>query len=184
MKKVFILATLLVLAITVLVVTNTYALFETNATADPELKVGKWVIKLNNRDISLDKIITLDDFDYVNTSHVEDGYFAPTSKAEFEIDVDASETDVSVEYDLSIDNSDILEYPNIGFKIIDLSTNQEINDINVSGIMYLNDTNKTKSYKIVLEWTNDPDYDESDTSLIGSELSFKLNIHFKQYIGE
>ena len=170
--------------ITALVVSNTYALFETNANATSDFQIGKWVIKLNNKDISLSKIITLDDFTYVNTNHVEEGYFAPTSKAEFEIDIDASETDTSVEYTLEIDDSNISEYPNIRFKIIDLDTNQETTEVNISGIMHLDDTNKTKRYKISLEWNNDADYDESDTSLIGEELQCKLSLDFKQYLGE
>ncbi len=65
-KKIFLCAGILLL-ITILVATNTYALFETNANADANFTVGKWVIKLNNRDISLDKILTLDNFVYTNS---------------------------------------------------------------------------------------------------------------------
>ena len=31
---------------------------------------------------------------------------------------------------------------------------------------------------------DDPDYDESDTSLIGEELEFVIDANFEQYIGE
>lgn len=184
MKTKLILCAVILLGITVLVISNTYALFETNASGNAEFQIGKWVIKLNNRDITLDKIITLDDFVYVNNSHVEQNYFGPTSKAEYEVDIDASETDVSVEYLLNIDDSDISEYPNINFKILDLNTNTEINDTSLSGIMYQNETNKTKRLKLILEWNEDGLSDESDTSLIGKNLSFKIYINFKQYLGE
>ena len=179
-----ILCAVILLGITALVITNTYALFETNANGNADFQIGKWVIKLNNRDITLDKVITLDDFVYVNSEHVEQGYFAPSSKAEYEVDIDANETDVSVEYLLNIDDSDISEYPNINFKILDLVTNEEVNDTTLSGIMYQNETNKTKRLKLVLEWINDGLNDETDTSLIGKNLSFKINIDFKQYLGE
>ena len=184
MKAKLTLCAVILLGITVLVISNTFALFETNASGNTEFQIGKWVIKLNNRDISLDKIITLDDFVYVNSNHVEQNYFAPTSKAEYEIDIDANETDVSVEYTLDIDDSDISEYPNINFKILDLNTNEEIDDTTLSGIMYQNESNKTKRLKLVLEWENDGLNDESDTSLIGQNLSFKIYLDFKQYLGE
>jgi len=184
MKIRLILCSAVLLALTVLVITRTYALFETNASGDADFHIGKWVIKLNNRDITLDKTITLDDFVFVNSNHVEQGHFAPTSKAEYEIYIDASQTDVSVDYLISIDDSNVAEYPNIQFKIIDLITNEEINDTSISGIMYQSDTNKYKNYKLVLEWNNDIQYDESDTSLIGKNLSFKINLDFKQYLGE
>ena len=174
----------ILLAITIITLSSTYALFETNASADANFDVGKWIIKLNNKNISLEKIITLDDFEYVNSSHVEDGYFAPTSKAEFEIDIDASQTEVSVEYSLVIDDSLLEDYPNIYFKIIDVDTGIEMNQSSTSGIMYLSDTNRTKHFKLILEWNNNDQYDESDTSLIGEKLRFNINANFKQYLGE
>ena len=98
MKKKLYIIGLILLIITFIVIKNTYALFETNATADAGFQVGKWVIKLNNKDISLDKLITLDDFVFNNSSHTEEGYFAPGSSGEFEIDIDVSNSDVAVEY--------------------------------------------------------------------------------------
>ena len=74
MKKRLYVIGLILLIITFIVIKNTYALFETNATGDASFQVGKWVIKLNNRDISLDKLITLDDFVFNNSSHTEEGY--------------------------------------------------------------------------------------------------------------
>ena len=184
MKLKLYLCGILLFVITVITISGTYALFETNANGDANFEVGKWIIKLNNRDISLEKLITLDDFVYVNSTHVEDGYFAPTSKAEFEINIDASQTDVSVEYTLDIDDSSLDDYPNIYFKILDLDTNQEMTQSTTSGIMYLNDTNRTKHLKLILEWDNDEEYDELDTSLINQTLRFNMTANFKQYLGE
>ena len=175
---------ILLLLITIITVSNTYALFETNASGEANFDVGKWVIKLNNKDISLEKIITLDDFVYTNSSHVEPGYFAPTSQAEFEMNIDASQTEVSIEYSIVIDDSSLEDYPNITFKILDLDTNTEINNTSTNGIMYLNDTNKTKNFKIILTWANQAQYDESDTSLIDQEIKFTIQADFKQYLGE
>ena len=184
MKKKLYLIGILFLLITALVIKETYSLFETDASGEATYAIGKWAIKLNNRDISFDKIITLDDFTFENSEHTEDGYFAPGSKAEFEIDIDVSDSDVSVEYEIDIDNSVLENYPNIRFKIIDLDTEEEMISNKTNGVITLTDEVKTKKLKIVLEWINDIEYDENDTSLIGKTLSFNAKVNFKQYLGE
>ncbi len=100
------------------------------------------------------------------------------------MNIDASGCETSVQYSIVIDDSALEDYPNIHFKIIDLDTNVEMNESSTSGIMYLNDTNKTKNLKLVLEWDNEAEYDESDTSLIDQTLQFNVNANFKQYLGD
>ena len=182
MKKYFYVLGLVFLIITFITVKSTYSLFETNSSANTEFQIGKWVIKLNNKDISLDKLITLDDFNIINSTHTEEGYFAPGSKAEYEIDIDVSESDVSVEYNIDIDDSNLELYPNIIIKIIDLDTEEEIVSNKASGIITLDEEIKVKRIKIILDWQNLEEYDESDTSLIDKKLNFDIKVNFKQYL--
>ena len=107
--------TMFLAIITTLVVAKTYALFETNATSSKNLSIGAWHIEVNGEDISLAETITLDDFTYTGSTHTESGYFAPGSTAVFDIEIDASDCDVSVGYELTIDDSAIDDYPNIYF---------------------------------------------------------------------
>ena len=65
-----------------------------------------------------------------------------------------------------------------------MATNQEIDSNTYSGVILLNTQNRTTTLRITLVWDNDPDYDISDTSLIGEELAFTINANFKQYVGE
>ena len=182
-KKLYILG-LAFLIVTFITVKSTYALFETNASGDTNFEIGKWIIKLNDKNISFDKLITLDDFVFINSVHTEDGYFAPGSRAEFELDMDVSESDVSVEYEIEIDDTVLEPYPNIHFKIYDVDTDSEMVSNSASGVIRLEDANKVKKIKIVLVWEDLEEYDESDTSLIGEELTFKAKVNFKQYIEE
>lgn len=185
MRKTLWLLGLVSLIITIIVLTDTYGLFETNGTATSDLTVGAWKIVLNETDISLAETIALNDFTYSETEHTEDGYFAPGRSAEFDIVIDTSQTEVSVEYSLDIDDSILEDYPNISFSIEDKDTNEVINSNTYSGIIYLSDQNKVKTLTISLNWENDPDYDESDTSLIDvSSLEFIISANFKQYIQE
>lgn len=163
---------------------NTYALFESNPSSVNYLEIGKWKIYINGNDLDLSQTITLNDFEYVNGEHTEDGYFAPGSSATFDIVIDASESDVSMEYQLDIDDSQIEQYPNINFEIKNMNTNEEITSNTFSGIIRLNDTNREVTLRVSLDWENNSEYDESDSSLIGEELQFLLNAHFIQYTGE
>lgn len=183
MKRVFWLIGIFCFLLTTMIIVDTYGLFETNASADSELSIGKWKIKVNQTDVTYSETITLNNFVYSDNQHVDDGYFAPGRSAEFEIVMDTSESDVSVEYDLEIDDSQIDEYPNIYFSILDMDTNETITDTIFSGVIPLSANDRTKRIKIFINWNNQLQYDESDTSLIGEELSFVISANFRQYLG-
>ena len=184
MRKYIWIVALFLTIITTIVVMDTYALFESNLTADKDLEIGKWHIDLNGEDISLLQTITLNDFTYTGSTHTEQGYFAPGMSAVFDIEIDASLSDVSVSYDFLIDDTVIDDYPNIYFSIKNMDTDTEITSSSYSGISYLNDQDRVVNLRISLVWDDDSDYDESDTTLIGEELEFNINADFKQYIGE
>lgn len=182
MKKVLWVFALLCLLATVIVVQDAFGLFETNTTTTKDLEVGRWKIYLNGEDISLAETITLDDFVYTNPAHTESGYFAPGSSAEFEIEIDASETDVAIDYDILVDASSLEPYPNINFSIIDMDTNQTSVNNHFTGFMNLTNSNHIKRLKLSIDWENDSDYDENDTLLVGQELSFMIDVHFSQHV--
>ena len=113
MKKRLWLLSILAAIILCSFIVESYGLFETEGSAEGVFSVGKWVIEVNDVNITQTRTITLDDFLYTGNQHIESGYFAPGSTAYFDILIDARSTDVSVEYDLSIDDSPIEDYPNI-----------------------------------------------------------------------
>ena len=182
MKKVLWVFALFSLLATIITIQDAFGLFETNVTTTKELEVGRWKIYLNGEDISLAETISLDDFIYTNPEHTERGYFAPGSSAEFEIEIDASETDVAIDYDIVVDASSLEPYPNIDFSIVDMDTNSSSVDNHFTGMMNLSDTNHIKRLKISINWENDSDYDENDTLLVGQEIKFLINVHFRQHV--
>ena len=169
--------------ITTMVITETFALFETNATSTDELTIGAWKIYVNQNDVNLNETITLNDFTYTARTHTENGYFAPGSSGTFDIIIDASESDVSVAYDLDIDNSELTDHPNITFGIKNMTTNQEILSNTYNGTLLLNDANRTVTIRITLTWNDQLTYDPNDSELIGESLSFPIELHFIQYTG-
>ena len=59
MKKYIALIAMVFLAIVILLITDTYALFETNATGEKGIEIGAWNIKINDTDISLAKTLNI-----------------------------------------------------------------------------------------------------------------------------
>ncbi len=171
--------------ITSFLVVQTYALFETDASGDGELDIGRWVILVNNYDITQMETLTLSNFTYTNGSHTQSGYFAPGSTGYFDLVIDASQSDVSVEYTLDIDDSDLADHPNIYFTFTDLDTNQTVSTSTYTGLIRLSDASKVRHMRLNLVWDNQsPTYDVEDTSLIDGELSFDISAHFIQSIAE
>ena len=182
-KYLFLIGVFLV-CIMLLFASKTYSLFETNAVGGSEMEIGKWVIYLNDVDITYAETLTLNNFTYSDSVHIEDGYFAPSRTAEFILEIDASETDVAVIYNIDIDDSAIEAFPNIHFVITDMSTNQAVNTTVFEDVIPLTAQSRTKSIKIQLVWDNQLAYDESDTILVGEELEFVVQANFKQYLGD
>ena len=184
MKKRLIIISLIILLVTSIVLMDTYALFETNASATKVLTTGKWIIEVNGDDITETQSITIDDFTYDNSVHTQDGYFAPGSDAYFDIEIDASESDVSVIYEIDIDDSALDDHPNITFGVENLALREDAVSFPISDIISLNSNNRITTLRVHLTWEDDSDYDDADNLLIDGELEFTITANFKQYLGE
>jgi len=182
-KKIFLLA-IAALIFTLFIISDTYGLFETNAMSLNNLDIGVWQIFVNNVDVTTSETITLNDFTYSTSLHTENGYFAPGMDCYFDVVIDMSLTDVSVLYELEIDDTEIYEFPNIYFSILDVDTNQELDTNSYSGTSLLSDNSRIKTLRVYLNWDNDEEYDESDSSLINGDFSFTISANFLQYLGE
>ena len=182
-KKIFLMA-IFALVVTVFVVADTYGLFETNAVALKNLDIGLWQIYVNNVDVAVNDTITLSNFNYSVSQHTDSGYFAPGMDCWFDLVIDMSAAEVSVEYELEIDDSEIDDYDNIYFSIMDVDTNQTITSNTYSGVSLLSDNDREITLRIYLNWDDDPDYDESDSTLINGELNFPISANFIQYLGQ
>ncbi len=184
MKNRIFIISLVVLLFTLLIVVDTYALFETDRTETGDLSIGKWKIKVDGTDISLLESVTLSNFTYSSSSHTQSGYFAPGMSATFDVEIDTSESDVSVEYDLTVDDEILQEYPNMHFSVSNLNSAEVTSGTHFNGVVGVNDAARIITLRITLVWDNLPQYDESDTTLNGGEIEFSIAANFKQYIGE
>lgn len=185
MKKRILLAALCVLILTIFYIVKTYALFETNANGESSLTIGKWSIYINRDDVTYSETIDLTQFTYDSNSHVRPGYIAPGNGGEFFVDLNASGTDVSMICTIEMDNSELIDHPNINIEIASTSrTNLLDSNKNFKFIINHDDSIKNAIVTYRLDWNNINEYDEADTELIGGDIKIKLDVHCQQYLGE
>ena len=77
MKKRLLLLECFFIILTLITITKTYGLFETNSQATSNIPIAKWVIKVDGKDLTLAKELNYSDFIITNNNHNDDGYFAP-----------------------------------------------------------------------------------------------------------
>ena len=86
---------------------NTYALYKSQLEGTYNNSLGRWIIDVNGNEISSGTQI--EEFDltpeymkYVQSEYVADGKIAPGSQGYFELLIDASKTDVSILYEITL----------------------------------------------------------------------------------
>lgn len=183
---------IVVAVITVITFSDTYALFENNATGVVNSQIGKWIIKISNQTITdgLDEEIEINNFIYSNANTVASGVIAPGGSAYFDLIFDATLCDVAVKYDVTFRVNEIDYEDNIGISVQNLNAGSTIRtDVNTySGVIGLSSgNNNTSTIRVNLNWTDDANYNESDTELgtvAGNHLTVPITVHVIQYLGE
>lgn len=176
-------------------IADTYAIFETNASATVSQQTGKWVIKLNGTDISGGVVenFTINDFVYTENINVADNVIAPGRNGYFDIVVDPTGTDVAVRYDIKIDLVSGTFPDNISFAIQDLSGQASIKTAvdTYSGVIGLTgiQAGQLVTLRVNITWNNDAtnNHDASDTTLgkdKTSKISIPVEVKVIQYLGE
>ena len=145
MKKRLLLFECFFLVLTIITIKKTYGLFETESKASSNIPIAKWVIKVDGKDLSLDKELNYTDFTIDSNGHSDAGYFAPGSVASYTLGIDTSASEVAISYEITIDASSLEDHPNIKFQIIDLDGDSTSSDgLNYKGIIKLEELSKER----------------------------------------
>ena len=102
-KKILIVAVLLLLfAISY----GTYAIYKSSATSSDSIRAAHWVVKVNNGDIVSSNNFTLGGLNCGGESSIgKNGTFAPGDTCTATIEVDATGSEVAVDYTVTVDSS-------------------------------------------------------------------------------
>ncbi len=175
MKKRYLLLVLVLLFVGVIF---TYALFRSTTRAYATFDVANWnvIVKVNGvRAINNEVNVSLMDKEWSNDlSTVAEGKIAPGSYTTFDIEIDATGTEVPVEYQVLFDNLDELS----GFKV-ELDSQEGVIEYSKEGSM-------KKIIPVRVTWESsldDSDYkDYQDIELNGRNMSLNMRIITSQLL--
>lgn len=175
------------MAITVF--TDTFSVFQTDGLAVINQEVGKWVIKINDIDISTSASsdFVIDNFNYSANTKVKDGKIAPGRSGYFDVTIDPTGTEVSVLYSIEFDFGDS-EMLTSSVVVLDGDGVVKTGPNKFSGIISLDDIENeiTNTLRVYIEWTNDETRNEEDTDIGMNDqyISIPVSVNAVQYQGE
>ncbi len=192
-KKIYLLYICIIL-IFIYCIVQIYAVFQSEIGGNVKLVNGTWQIKVNNTDISngVNKEFTVDEIKVQNNEHVKQGNLAPGLSGTFNISINPENTDVSIRYDVSLNQENLIN-KNITIKSIK-ETNQGKTLVKTAENTYTSviplEEIKNGIYnniEVEIEWKDDETNSEEDIHM-GIQKDYKLEIpiivHVSQYLGE
>lgn len=178
---------LLVIAALLLVATiglSSYAIYKSSATGEAEASVANWAVKVNTDDIVTADTLTFNgnSIEWAANAHVAPGKIAPGKTGTITFVIDASQSEVSVDYELTI--GDI----KVGDTVISndaitasIGGGNATGTINYSDVA--NDMKKTVTLDIVWTATDSDTQNAKDMALAGEDIKIPVTIVAKQHIG-
>ena len=101
-RKLAIFAALIAMFYCVSLIQSTYAKYVTSATGTANLTFARWNILVNSQDVTNNSnFSTTIQPNFTGTANIRAGVIAPTSQGTFEISLDMTEVDVSLDYTVS-----------------------------------------------------------------------------------
>lgn len=174
LKRIILLLACLSLIFTLTTIKDTYSKYKTDLTGTTNIKVARWRILVNNKDIrnnsEISNVITPT---FIENENIAENVIAPTSEGYFDIVIDCTDVDVSFSYELTTSinsNSSVTDLITTGYSIngqpkIDLSENTPITDT-----ILKNNNPKTILLRIYIKW------DDSSTNQMDNQADTKATL--------
>ncbi len=171
------------------VVGATFSRYTSTATATPQAQVAKWKVKVNETEISKNGSHTFNPTITWTNALAANGVMAPGSTGTITFTLDGSDTQVPIIYNVAINTQSIKNYSQISIKsvtaeknsegktelkLLNSTENEEIK--NYTGNIELDDINSPLTITINLEWKNDDENNQSDTTIGSTIEDFDLPI--------
>ncbi len=210
MKERFkILIVIIILILLGLIIRYTYSKYTNDAVAVIEKRIGQWVIKINDTNITtIFQNATNEELLAVGTDFLIEGerivWYKDTTKTKeveklfpggcgsFYIEIDPAGTDTSLEYTIEADQSALLaEQCDISITSVTELNSKPItvsslagNVVTITGRMDYSEIRNggKRELKFDVDWAEDPD--RNDTSKSGLHLDIPISVNVLQYTGE
>lgn len=191
-KKLLYCISCLFLIISLSVIKSTYAKYITSANGNANINIARWKILVNNQDIEenkeLSNVIT-PIFD--GNDNIASNVIAPTAEGYFDILIDASNTDVSLKYEITTsDNAEsaVSDLIISGYSLDDGERQQIISDdgqIKIENEILYNSQDKDIKLRVYLKWNDDDTNgatmdNQADTNATKIDTNLaKVNVNLK-----
>ena len=194
LQKVLFLLMMCVLALLIYKIIDIYAVFHSEVEANVKLENGVWNITVNGTQITtgVETEFVVNQISTTENDHVKPGTLAPGLSGTFEMAINPEDTNVSVRYDITLNEEELGE-TNLQIKSIkEVENNYQLiktGENMYTGIMPLQDIQNGIIHKIQMEieWIDDGLNNEADSELgkDGAQpLQIPITVHVIQYLGE
>ena len=193
-KKILILIFLFMFFLLIYGGARIYALFHSELNSKIQQKNGNWNIIINNTDVTQGKDIkfNIDSISVEENEHVKTGTLAPGLTGHFNIIIDPQNTDVSVKYEISLDENE-LKNSNLIIKSIKEKSEEnkliKVGPNDYVGVILLEKIKNGQKDEITveIEWLDNEENKETDIEIgqkSDSHYKIPLTVHVCQYLGE
>lgn len=181
----------LLLALSLMAILESYGLFEINTQTPVEGDLAAWQIALNSKNITgVSQTFLIPSVNWAANNKVVPGKAAPGTSAYFEIIINPSGSEVSIEYEITLDfanlNNDKIAIISVINNYGQLALpNQEGNYVGVIPLSRVLN-NETEIIRVNFAWVNDENNNEVDSYFVGMENAFldvPISVKLSQYIG-
>ena len=192
-KKIYILLISIIIILLSIIIRNTVAKYITSKSSDANMNIARWKILINNQDVTsastLNNVITPI---FPGNNNIASGVIAPTAEGYFDIIIDATNTDVSLSYEIttSANEESIVQDLVLSGYSIDEGERQEIiedenGNFKIQGDIRYNSQDKDITLRVYIKWNDDQETgaimnNQDDTETTTEEESVKkLNVNLK-----
>ncbi len=190
MKRWLVILFIIMLFVTCYEISTTFGLFESEQVVVVNSDIGKWQIVVNDTSIKTSTTFEVTSVQVTGEPNVKPNNFAPGTSGYFEITIDPNDTDVSIRYDLTYDDTAILN-PQISISSIVAIEGDPLVRTGAktyTGIIPLEDIadEEVVVIRFNISWANSDTNNDIDSLYGNSSETFELpiEIDFLQYTGE
>ncbi len=172
-----------------------YSRYTGSISGDSEVTAAAWSIKVNNDTLGNSPQTFTNDIEVTPTANanVASGKVAPGSTGSFEIEIDPTGTEVSYQYDITIDStgSSVPDGMTIsGYKVNDGAQQTGTTISNSVALSTATGTagkvfgaSDVQTITVYLTWADSSTNNADDTSRAGSNITIPVNVVVSQYLG-
>lgn len=194
-KKISFILSMISLIICLSIIKTTYAKYVTSTSGDATIQVARWKILINNQDIQENNELTsVIKPVFEGNENIASNVIAPTAEGYFDIIIDATNTDVSFNYEISTSDNEETAVTDLVLSSYSINDGEkqaitsDDGQLKLTGNILYNQENKNIKLRIYLKWNDDEtngatmnnEDDTTATEIDTNQAKTTINVKFIQ----